>query len=95
MTAKMNYLFQKSFPFMKPCSKKAREFLPIDRDPVSTKLNWKPSVKFVNSMEHSIKGYADDVTLLSSDIDVRKSVSQSLNLRAADIDLCLKPSKCI
>ena len=52
--------------------------MPIDRDPVSTKPNWKPSLKFVNSMEHSLKGYADDVTLLSSDIDVHKSVLQSL-----------------
>ena len=66
----------------------------IDRDPVSTKSNRKPSLKFVNSMEHSLKGYADDVTLLSSDIDVHKSVLQSLEIRAADIDLCFKPSKC-
>ena len=52
----------------KPCSKRAKKFVPIDRDPVSTKSNWKPSLKFVNSMEHSLKGYADDVTLLSSDM---------------------------
>ena len=52
----------------KPCSKRARKLVPIDRNPVSTKPNWKPSLKFVNSMEHSLKGYADDVTLLSSDI---------------------------
>ena len=69
--------------------------MPIDRDPVSTKSNWKPSLKFVNSMEHSLKGYADDITLLSSDIDVHKSVLQSLDIRAADIGLCFKPSKCI
>ena len=46
-------------------------------------------------MEHSLKGYADDVTLLSCDIDVHKSVLQMIYLRAADLDLTFKPSKCI
>ena len=66
--------------------------MPIDRDPVSTKP---PTLKFVNSIKHSLNGYADNVTMLSSDIDVHKSVLQSLDIRATDIDLCFKPSKCV
>ena len=46
-------------------------------------------------MEHSLKGYADDVTLISCDIDVHKSVLQTIDLRAADLDLSFKPPKCI
>ena len=77
----------------KLCSKRAQKFVPFDGHPVFTKSNWKPSLKFANSMEHSLKGYADDVTLLSIDIDVHMSVLKSLDLRAADLDLCFKPSK--
>ena len=40
-------------------------------------------------MEHSLKGYVDDITLLSDDFAVHKSL---LDLRATDIDLCFKPS---
>ena len=69
--------------------------MPLDGHPVFTKSNWKPSIKFANSREHSLKGYADDVTLLSIDIDVHMSVLKSLDLRAADLDLCFKPSKCV
>ena len=79
----------------KPCSKRARKFVSFDGKPAFTKVNWKPSIKFVDSMEHSLKGYADDVTLISCDIDVHKSVLQTIDLRAADLDLTFKPSKCI
>ena len=98
LTAKMNYLSQKSFPFMKlignPVLIRAKKFVPIDRDHVSTKPSWNLLLSF-NSVEHSVKGYADDATSLSSDIDVHKSVLLSLDHRAADIDLCFKPSNCI
>ena len=46
-------------------------------------------------MEHSLKGYAGDVTLISCDIEVHKSVLQTIDLNAADLDLMFKPSKCI
>ena len=46
-------------------------------------------------MEHSLKGYADDVTLISCDIDIHKSVLQMIDLKAADLDLTFKPSKYI
>ena len=46
-------------------------------------------------MEHSLKGYADDVSLIFCDIDVHKSVLQTIDLRATDFVLTFKPSKCI
>ena len=46
-------------------------------------------------MEHSLKGYADDVTLISDDFDTHKSVLQLLDLKATDLDLVFKPAKCI
>jgi len=70
-------------------------FVSLDGRPVFTKANWKPSVKHAESMDHSLKGYADDVTLISCDIDVHKSVLQTIDLKAADLDLSFKPLKCI
>jgi len=46
-------------------------------------------------MEYSLKGYADDVTLISSDINAHKYVLQTIDMRAADLDLSFKPSKCV
>jgi len=50
----------------KPCSKRARQFVLLDGKPTFTKINWKPSLKFAESLDHSLKGYADDVTLIST-----------------------------
>ena len=72
----------------KPCSKRARKFVPLDGKPIFTKVSWKPSLKYADSMEHSLKGYADD-------FDTHKSVLQLLDLKATDLDLAFKPSKCI
>ena len=46
-------------------------------------------MKVARSMEHSLKGYADDVTLISCDIDVNKSVLQINDLKAANLDSTL------
>ena len=46
-------------------------------------------------MEHYLKGYAEDVTLISCDIDVRESVLHVIDLKAADLDLSFKPPKCV
>ena len=77
----------------KPCSKRARQFVSLDGKPAFTKVNWKPSLKFAESMEHSLKGYADDVTLISCDIEVHKSVLQTIDQKASDLDLTFKPPK--
>ena len=49
----------------------------------------------VDSAEHSVKGYADDVTLISSNFDVHVVVLQSVDQRASDLDLSFKPVKCV
>ena len=49
----------------------------------------------VNSTKHSLKGYADDVTLISNDVDVHTSVLQTIDQKAADLDLFFKPVKCV
>ena len=77
-----------------PCSKRARQFVSLDGKPAFTKVNWKPSLKFAESMEHSLKQYADDVALISCDIEVHKSVLQMIDQKASDLDLTFKPPKC-
>ena len=42
-----------------------------------------------------MKGYADDVTLISTNIDTHSYVLKENDKRAADLDLMLKPSKCV
>jgi len=79
----------------KPCSKRARKFVPLDGKPVFTKVSWKPSLKFADSMEDSLKGYADDVTLISDDFTAHKSVLQLIDQKVTDLDLCFKPAKCV
>ena len=79
----------------KPCSKRARKFVTLQDAPATTKINWKPSPKLVDSMEHSVKGYADDVTIISNDIDAHVSVLQTVDQRASDLDLSFKPAKCV
>ena len=65
-----------------PCSKRARKFVPLDGKSAFTKVSWKPSLKFAELIEHSLKGYADDVTLISCDFDVHKSVLHLIDLKA-------------
>ena len=49
-----------------------------------TKVSWKPSLKFADSLEH-IKGYADNVTLIPDDFDTHKSVLHLIDLKATII----------
>ena len=34
----------------KPCSKRARKFVPLDGKPVFSKVSWKPSLKFADAL---------------------------------------------
>jgi len=78
-----------------PCSKRARKFVPLQTNPVTSKAKFNPSLKVVNSAENSVKGYADDVTLISSNFDVHVTVLQSFDQRASDLDLSFKHVKCV
>ena len=79
----------------KPCSKRARKFVPLHSNPATVRGNWKSSPKLVESTEHSVKGYADDVTILSNNIDTHVSVLQTVDQRVGDMDLSFKPTKCV
>jgi len=53
-----------------PCFKTPRKFIPLDGKPAFTKVSWKPSLKFTDLMEHSLKGHADNVMYLkAADLD--------------------------
>jgi len=77
----------------KPCSKKAKKFVSLCDNPIVRKFAWKHSPKFAISQKHSLKGYADDVTLISNDVDAHTSVLQIIGEKAADLDLYFKPAK--
>jgi len=79
----------------KPSFKRARKFVPLQAEPVVSKVRWKPFRKVVNSAEHSVKGYADDVTFISSNFDVHVTVLQTVDQRPGDLDLSFKPAKCM
>jgi len=76
----------------KPCSKRARKFGLLNGNPSVSKTTWKHSTKFANSAEHSLKGYVDDVTLISNDITVHTSVWQVFDKKTADLYLFFKPT---
>jgi len=42
-----------------------------------------------------LSGYADNVTLISSNFDAHATVLQSVDQRAGDLDLCFKLMKCV
>ena len=63
--------------------------------PATIKVNWKSSPKLITSTEHSVKGYADDVTLISNEFGTHVSVLQAVDQRAGDLDLSFKPQKCV
>jgi len=78
-----------------PCAKRAKRYVPMDCAPRSLLRRWKPSTKFYASSEHSVKGYADDATLISVSMEAHTSVLQQIDQKASDLDLSFKPSKCV
>ena len=51
-----------------PCYQRSASFVPISFQPKPVKPCWKKGSFFVDSTEHSVKGYADDATLISTSI---------------------------
>ena len=78
-----------------PCAKRAKHYVAMDCAPKSLLRRWKPSTKYYASSEHSVKGYADDATLISVSIEAHITVLQQIDQKASDLDLSFKPSKCI
>ena len=51
--------------------------------------------KFFSTGFHRVKGYCDDLTLISSNQNEHKSTLKLIDLRCQGLDLHLKPAKCI
>ena len=67
--------------------------LPLAKVPkVREKLQ---DTKFFSTGFHRVKGYCDDLTLISSNQNEHKSTLRLIDLRCQDLDLHLKPAKCI
>ena len=79
----------------KMCSRRARRFLPLTGKPATIKCSWKHLLKFVDSITHLVKSYVDDAPLISTNLLIHSSVLWEIDREAADLDLSLKPSKCI
>ena len=60
------------------CAKGAKRYVPMDCAPKSLLRRWKPSTKYYASLEHSVKGYADDATLISVSTEAHISVLQQI-----------------
>ena len=76
-----------------------KPFLPMDKYPPKFPLKRireesnKP--KTYLSTPHSVKGYADDLTVISSNIEHHHLSLNIISQRASELDLTLKPEKCI
>jgi len=70
-----------------PCSRRARKFVTFNGKPVTIKANWKAFPKLITSAEHSVKGYTDDVALISNDFVIHVSVLKAVDQKAGDLDL--------
>ena len=46
-------------------------------------------------MSHSVKRFADDLSVISSSIQDHKSALLEIDEKAADLDLTLRPDKCV
>ena len=76
--------------------KSSKEYYSIDSPPpdfIPVCHQCANSRKMVKSSEHKIKGFADDLTLISSDKDHRNALSR-IDLCASDLDLVIRADKC-
>jgi len=78
-----------------PCYRCSSRFVPLSAEPKQIKPRWKTEPKVAMSLEHSTKAYADDATLISTSEEVHTKVLKEVDLKASDIGLKLKPSKCV
>ena len=78
-----------------PCYQRSAPFVPISSQPKPVKPRWKKGPFYVNSKEHSMKGYADDATLISTSEEIHCTVLSEVDSKAREIGLLLKPSKCV
>ena len=62
--------------------------------PLQISFQFINSRMMVKSSEHKIKGFADDLTLISSDREDYRNALSRINLCASDLDLVITADKC-
>ena len=79
-----------------PAAQKRKHFVPLAQGPPKPSLKSNPSgkVKFAWSNEHKVKAFADDLTLISSDIAAHQADLLSLDSACLELGLEIRPDKC-
>ena len=52
-------------------------------------------LKYCLSSPHTVKGFADDLSVFSSNISEHQSLLSDLSTYSQDLDLILRPDKCV
>ena len=53
------------------------------------------NIKICSSAPHTVKGFADDITVISSSVSAHTSALQEIDQKASSLDLVLKVEKCV
>ena len=88
-------LSQTRWTFARRSAKKFRSLddHPPNFIPVSHKRSRLP--KYRHSSEHRVKAFADDLTIINIDQQVHKQALSEIDKKCADLDLHIRPDKCI
>ena len=79
----------------KPARRNGRKFFPVGSNPPTMKPKVSQAPKFTPSIPHKAKTYADDLSIISSSLDEHTDLVQTIDQRAREIDLIIRPDKCI
>ena len=76
-----------------------KAFLPLStmvpKFPLKRNREEAKNIKICSSAPHTVKGFADDITVISSSISAHTSALQEIDQRASRLDLVLKVQKCL
>lgn len=78
----------------KPARKNGRKYFRLGIDPPSIKLS-NPQANFHFSVPHKVKGYADDLSIISDSFDEHVKTVQKIDQNLREIDLAIRPDKCV
>ena len=89
------HLSEKTWTFARRSAKKYRPLnnQPPKFVPVSQKYSNVPKCR--NSSEHKVKGFADDLTVISSDKHSHKQAHSEINEKCTGLDLHIRSDKCV
>ena len=79
-----------------PAARNRKRYVPLAQGhpKPSFKLNLSGEVKFPWSSEHKVKAFADDLTLISSDLAAHQDDLLSLDSACLELGLEIRPDKC-